>query len=863
MPEPAPLPAPPRSVPRGTDPLVGRAVSHYRVDERLGGGGMGVVYRAHDLTLGRDVALKFLPPSLHRDAAAREQLLQEARAASALDHAHVASVYEVGEADDGRLFLAMAYYDGQTVEELVDAGPLPVGQAVDVALQAGAGLARAHRAGIVHRDVKPGNLIVTADGVVKVLDFGIATAEGDGAGTGETAGSAPYMSPEQAQGRPTDARTDVWGLGVTLYEMLTGRAPFSGAFTTAVLYAVLHTDPRPVEELRPDLPAPLGAVVARCLAKDPADRYPSVDALLDDLRPVIAPPSAVPGGAGWIGGMLRKGRLRALLAVVVPLLGAATVWGLWPSGPTEQHLAVLPFTASGGDDAAEELADGLVETITGRLSQLEQFGNALWVIPASEVQPGMTLADARDQLGATLAVGGVVQVEDGRVRLLLTLSDAETQRQITTQQVDVDEGSALAIQDQAVLEIARMLEVEVDTQARDALVAGGTDDAEANALYLRGQGVLRESQSVADVEEAVTLLRRAVERDGSFALAHAALGQALWEAYEQSGDTELADDAAAAVEQALALDERSALVLVAAAAIYAGRQEVQLALDTIDRALDVDPTNAEAARLRASVYQSQGRTTEAEREFQRAVSLRPGHWREYNALGVFYYQSGRTDDAIAAYRRALRFAPSNLKVLSNLAVAIWETGEIDEAARLFERVLDIDPDHEWAGPNLATLLFFKGEYARAAELYAPEQARRPDEPSNSTFLGDALYWAPGQRGRAAPMYQAALRAAREQARVSRSPEVVLALASSHARLGAEDSARAYLAELAAVREPADVDVDLALGVGETYEILGDRDRAVVWVGSALERGYGAVPFTRSPWFEGLRQDPRLSVPPPQ
>lgn len=862
MPESPPAPAPPRPAPRRGDPLVGRTVSHYRVDERLGGGGMGVVYRARDLTLGRDVALKFLPPSLHRDAAAREQLLQEARAASALDHAHVASVYEIGEADDGRLFLAMAYYDGQTVEELVAEGPLPARQAVDIALQAGAGLARAHRAGVVHRDVKPANLIVTADGVVKVLDFGIAQAEGDD-GTDQTSGSAPYMSPEQAQGLATDARTDVWGLGVTLYEMLTGRPPFSGAFRTAILYSVLHTDPRPVEELCADLPAPLCAAVAKSLAKDPADRYPTVDAFLDDLRAATAPPpEAAPGGAGWIGGMLRKGRLRTLLAVAVPLLGAAVVWDLWPSGPAEQHLVVLPFTAAGGDAEAEEFADGLVETITGRLSQLEQFGDALLVISASEVRSGMTIAYARDQLGATLAVGGVVQVEGDRVRLLLTLSDAETQRQITTRQVDVDEGSALAIQDEAVLEIAQMLEVEVEPQARDVLLAGGTDDDEANALYLRGRGVLRSEESLEDVEEAVDLFRRAIQRDPDFALAHAGLGQALWEEYRITGTPDRAAAATVAIERALSLDPNQASVQVALATIRAGRQQYGLALEAVDRALQIDPQNAEAVRQQARVYQDQGRVEEAETSYRRAIALRPGDWKGYNDLGGFYYISGRFEDAAEAYRRALGIVPGNLQVLSNVGATLFETSRLDEAKAVFERVLRSDPNNTPAWSNLATTFFYQGDYARAADLYAGVRAQQPDSPYSWLYLGDARWWAPGQRERAEDAYRSALRAGWAQLGVSRSPDVVLTLALTHARLGSRDSAYTYLSEFTALATPDGTDPYSALGVGETYEALGDRDQAVRWVQSALDRGYGHVTVAHSPWLVDLAQDIDLLPPSP-
>ena len=864
MPTPAPPPAPPRPTEGGADPLLGRTASHYRLDERLGRGGMGVVYRARDLTLGRDVALKFLPPGLQADAAARGQLLREARAASALDHAHVASVYEVGEAEDGRLFLAMAYYDGQTVEEAVAEGPLPVARAVDVALQAGAGLARAHRAGIVHRDVKPSNLVVTADGVVKVLDFGIATAEGTGGGAGDASGSAPYMSPEQAAGLPSDARTDVWGLGVTLYEMLAGRPAFSGAFTTAVLYAVLHTEPRPVAELRPDLPAPLAAVVARCLAKDPDDRYPTVDALLDDLRP-FGPQTAPRSTPALARLRIRFRRLSLVgqvgLAVAAALVVLAAAWGaLRPGVSDDQHLVVLPFRTPGGDAETETLAAGLLETVTSRLSQLEQFGGALMVVPASEVEAGMSPTDARDQLGATLAVDGTVQVEDGRVRLLLNLIDTETRRLVGSVQVDHAEGSPLAVQDEAVRALARMLEVEVEPEVREALVAGGTDDAEANALFLRGRGLLREQRSAADIERAAGLLRRATQRDPDFALAHAALAEALWEAYGLTSDPALADRAAVHSGRALALDAGSAPVHVSTAVIYAGRQEYGRALEALDRALEVAPRNAEAVRQRASVYQSLGRVDDAEAAFTEAIALKPDYWRGYSSLGAFYYSEGRLDEAIALFEGALVVAPSNLTALNNLGAVLWESGRLDEAEDVFVRVLRVDPDNAWAAQNRATARFYSGDFSRAAELYRRERARLPDSPALSLYLGDAQWWAsePGRRSAARASYRAALTAARRQLAVARSPEVLSVLATAHARLGARDSARAYLTEIVGVRAPDGFDPWTAFGVGETYEAVGDRAEAVRWVRSAVDRGYGAVPLDHSPWLRDLRRDARLS-----
>ncbi len=282
---------------RETGPLVsagppGDKVGPYEILEILGGGGMGIVYKARDTRLARTVALKFLPPELTRDPQAKERFEQEARAASSLDHPNLCTILELGETPDGRLYLAMPCYDGETLRRRIERGPLPVSEAVDIALQIARGLSKAHRSGIVHRDIKPANVIVTTDGVVKILDFGLAKLAGMAAisQTGSSAGTPAYMSPEQARGDEVDPRTDLWSLGVVLYEMLAGRRPFRGEREQAVVYSILNERPQPLRELRPEVPPELARMAERLMAKDPADRYASVDEPLAELRAFAGDP---------------------------------------------------------------------------------------------------------------------------------------------------------------------------------------------------------------------------------------------------------------------------------------------------------------------------------------------------------------------------------------------------------------------------------------------------------------------------------------------------------------------------------------------------------------------------------------------
>ncbi len=279
--------------------MIGRTVNQYRIVERLGGGGMGVVYKAEDLKLGRTVALKFLPPELLRDEEARRRLVREARAAARLDHPNICTLHETGETPEGELFLVMACYAGKTLRERIARGPLEIAEAVGLAAQAAEGLAHAHGEGVVHRDIKPANLLVTPGGTLKILDFGLAkqAAQSVLTQTGSTLGTVAYMSPEQARGEPLDARADLWALGAVLYEMVTGRPPFPGEYPQAVIYAILNEAPQPPELLRPDLPHALGRILARALDKNPARRYGGAVEMAAALR-------ALAGGEG--GGLPRR-----------------------------------------------------------------------------------------------------------------------------------------------------------------------------------------------------------------------------------------------------------------------------------------------------------------------------------------------------------------------------------------------------------------------------------------------------------------------------------------------------------------------------------------------------------------------------
>lgn len=325
--------------------MTGKTISHYRLLEKLGQGGMGVIYKAEDTKLKRRVALKFLPPDLTRDEEAKERFVNEAQAASALDHPNLCTIYEIDEDDEGRMFIAMAYYEGETLQKKVASGKLQVAEAIEIVIQMAQGLAKAHEHGIIHRDIKPANVMITKDGVVKILDFGLAKLSGQTRLTkvGATVGTVAYMSPEQSRGDGVDHRTDIWAVGVVLYEMLAGRLPFRGEYEQAVIYSIFNEEPEPVTNLRAGLSSDFDEVIRKALAKDANKRYPAVIDFLSDLE-----------------------NLKAGIRI-------ATVPGRAPRAETEENsIAVIDFTNIAGDATIDWLTGGIAETVTVDLKRFRR-----------------------------------------------------------------------------------------------------------------------------------------------------------------------------------------------------------------------------------------------------------------------------------------------------------------------------------------------------------------------------------------------------------------------------------------------------------------------------------------------------------
>ncbi len=850
--------------------MIGRTVSHYTITGKLGEGGMGVVYRADDTKLGRIVALKFLSPELTRDPDAKKRFIAEAQAASRLDHPNICTVYEIDETDDGRLFISMACYDGSSLAHRLSQGRLPPAEAVAVMRDVAAGLTSAHRNGIIHRDIKPGNILVTGDGRAKILDFGLAKlgTPSNLTGAGVRLGTAAYMSPEQARGQEADARSDIWAVGVVLFELLTGRRPFEGERYESLLYAICNEPVGNPSELEPDVHPELDDVVMRCLEKSPARRYQSADELHSALERVRAhlPERTSPSQLDTRplpSTRTRRRRPRALAGTAVSLVVlAAAFLGLHPAGrqllgglrgppplPDNAIVAVLPF--DGPDD---EYARGFRKYFTQRLHEIEQFEPSLRIIPVSDIDRFDITSphDARTVVAANLTVAGRLEATRDSIRIRFDLRETETGRSVRSWSVAEQPANVAALQDVPVRFAVEALGLDLPDRTRRRLAAGGTTVPVAFDAFLRGTGALTVADTAA-VARAGTLFTEAVAADPAFALAHAGLGQALWRSCKIRHDFQSEPEAEASLRRALHLDERciSAEIVLAWILLRSGRYDEAAA--GLRRALKQDPLSLPARRTLAGLRVESGQLALAETAYRESAELRRNYWGVHNDLGVFLLSQGRYDEAAREFAMVTELAPGNVLGFRNLGVTCYCLDRWDDARVMFETALELSPSYETYS-NLATLHFAEARYADAAAMY--EAALELDDSDYRVWgnLAASCIWIPGGEARSAEAYQeAARRGERQRSLTPRDPHLLTHLAGYYTELDEPERARELAAE--ALRY-APNDIEVMFQVGHTYEVLDDRELALEWIGRALQGGYSRAQVENTPALRGLCADER-------
>ncbi len=643
--------------------MIGQTISHYRILSKLGEGGMGVVYKAEDLKLHRFVALKFLPPHVSDEDAA-QRFVNEAHAVSALDHPNICAIYEIDQTPEGQMFIVMPCYEGASLQAIVKQGPLDLGRAVEIARQAAKGLAKAHERGIIHRDIKPGNILVTSDGLSKIVDFGLAKLATQTRLTraGTTVGTVMYMSPEQARGEETDQRSDIWSLGVVLYEMVTGRPPFRGDHEQAIIYSILNTPAESIGRLMPGAPRELERITAKALAKSPADRYQRMsefaadldllkDTLQKEAKAQTAPSPRASKARIWVG-----------LGVVIAAVVLAAILGrTYYSKPHEKpitSIAVLPLRNLSADPGQEYFSDGMTEAIIKELSQIK----ALRVISRTSVmkfkKTEKSMPEIAHELGVDAVVEGSVLRADHNVRITAQLIAVHPEKHIWADDFTRSLENILALQSEVAQAIAREIKVAVTPQEKERLAASRPVNPAAHEAYLKGKYFLGRS-TPPDWYKSIEFFQQAIDRDSTYALAYAGVAQAY--------------DALACVGKERPLEAWPKVKAYT------------------DRALALDPTLAEGILLIADVkFCYDWDVKGVEEYYKRAIELDPNLALARWWYGYFLASQGRFDEGIAELKHAVRLDPLSPKMTTSVAIVYNLSAQYDSALTYVRRAADID-----------------------------------------------------------------------------------------------------------------------------------------------------------------------------
>ncbi|MGI8897883.1 MAG: protein kinase domain-containing protein [Pyrinomonadaceae bacterium] len=820
----------------------GTQLGRYEIRSQLGAGGMGEVYLAFDTELDRTVAIKILPEAFASNQQRLQRFVQEAKAASALNHPHILTIYEIGTATATR-FIVTEFVDGDTLRQRIRNGSLSINEILDIAIQAAGALAAAHAAGIIHRDIKPENIMVRRDGFIKLLDFGLAKLTGAAdsttdteaptkamvnTGAGVVMGTASYMSPEQAKGTKVDARTDLWSLGVVLYEMISGQQPFAGESPTETISLILQKEPAPLTRYTKEVPAELERIVAKTLTKNREERYQTGKDLLVDLRNLkrklevdaeidrtapselrsvastsvgqdmpathsgnalaTAQTSAAPApsSAEYIVSGIKQHKLAAAVAVLAMVLGAFGLVAYLQTRNTEvaiESIAVLPFQNRSAETDTEYLSDGLAESLIYRLSQLPN----LRVSPTSSVfrYKGKEIDPVKvgQELGVNAVLSGRIVQRGDNLTISAELVDVRYNKLLWGEQYDRKMSDLLATQREIAREIVDKLKLKVSGEQK-ALAKHYTESNEAYQFYLKGRFYWNK-RSEEGFQKALQYFQQAIERDPNFALAYSGLA----DTYNLLGGPEAGGN----------LPPNEVLPKAKAAAL---------------KALEIDETLAEPhVSLAHAIYFYDRDWAGAEREFKRAIELNPNYSVAHHWYAIYLSVLGRRE-ALVEIRRAHELDPLSLSISAWLGRILALSGQSDQAIEQLRKTLELDPNFALAHLRLGLIYEERGRYDQAI-----------------TEFKQVLKLSGGK------------------------PLGIAALAHAYALAGKRAEAQKNLDELLQLSKQRFVS---PTSIAVIYIALDDKDQAFTWLEKGNDvRDLNVVRLQVDSRFEPLRSDPRF------
>jgi len=846
---------------------IGDRLEQYEILGPLGAGGMGEVYRARDTKLGRIIALKILPAELASNSEALRRFEQEARAASALNHPNIVTIYDIGH-NAGIAWIAMELIDGVDLRTLAAKEPLTLKSALRIAVKLADGLAAAHDRGIVHRDLKPDNVMLTNDGFVKILDFGLAkqirviTSDDTTiphTSPGAVFGTVGYMSPEQTRGKEMDSRSDQFSFGVMLYEMLTRVRPFDRESKPETMAAIIRDEVPPPSHINDAVPFDLDRIVSRCLAKNQRDRYASTRDLARDLREIrdgithstnrfVSRPSPTRMWRQW--GRSKRGARIAVGALVVLLLaGGGFLWSRERllARQRVRSLAVLPFRDLSATSDGRVLADGISELIASRLSEVRE-------LRVSSPFEGVRVNDSDDvrsiatKRGVNAVVRGSVQRGGNDVRVTYSLIDADTGRTLVSSTATRPASDLFALEDEVAEDLARALGREAGPRVQKA---GLVLSAEDQRKFVQALGLLQHVRDERSVDSAVTTLNSLLRNARDSGEVNALLARGLLYKASLSRRPALLEEAMLYARRGVTLSPKDAESHITLGRVQNANRAYVEGASSFQRALALRPDHPHAVLGLAHSYEGQGRAADAEKLYRKAVQLRPDLSTMYSFYGGFCFKNGRFEEAVAHFRKATELTPDFARAHANLGGALLALGRHDAAMAAFRKSLAIESNPAgWS--NLGTLQFSLGRYDEAQKSFEQAVALAPADYLMWANLGDACR-ASGATECADQAWKRTIAAAKDIVNARGNDAFTRAiLASSLAKSGRLDEAKAEMGR-ALESDPTNANVLYQACVVEL--LRGSSDSAMSWLERAIAAGYPTEDATRDPMLAPLRELP--------